>query len=152
METIVRGLLVYFFLLVVFRLAGKRTLAQTTNFDLILLLIISETTQQAMVGEDYSLTTAFLLILTLVSADILLSYLKEKSPNLEKWLDGLPILIIEDGKMHQDRMARMLIDENDIMETARSLQGLERLEQIKYAVVERNGDITIIPKQTSEKQ
>ena len=150
MESVIRGLVVYFFLLVTFRVAGKRTLSENTNFDLVLLLIISETTQQAMVDNDHSMTNGFLLILTLVGASIGLSLLKQRFPALEQWLEGTPLVIIENGKVLRDRMDKTRVDEADILEAARSLQGLERLDQIKYAIVERNGDITIVPAEGSK--
>ena len=149
MDSVLRGLLVYVFLLAIFRLAGKRTLSEATTFDLVLLLIISETTQQAMIDDDHSMTNGLLLILTLVGSSIVLSLLKQRVPALEKLLDGVPLVIIEDGKMHKDRMDKERVDEEDILEAARSLQGLERIDQIKYAVVERSGDISIVPKEKS---
>jgi uncharacterized membrane protein YcaP (DUF421 family) len=145
MESVIRGLIVYFFLLVVFRLAGKRALSETTTFDLVLLLIISETTQQAMIDNDHSITNGALLILTLVFADILLSLLKQKVPALEKLIDSTPIILVENGQTIKDRMEKTRVDESDILEAARELQGLERIEQIKYAVLERGGKITIVP-------
>ena len=66
MESVLRAAIVYVFLLVLFRLAGKRTLSDVTTFDFVLLLIISEATQQALLGEDFSLTNAFLVITTLI--------------------------------------------------------------------------------------
>jgi uncharacterized membrane protein YcaP (DUF421 family) len=69
----------------------QATLAQATNFDLVLLLIISETTQQAMVDSDHSITNAFLLIMTLVGTGIGSPLLKHRLPALEKWLDGTPL-------------------------------------------------------------
>jgi uncharacterized membrane protein YcaP (DUF421 family) len=150
MESVLRGLVVYFFLLLIFRIAGKRTLSENTNFDLVLLLIISETTQQAMVDNDHSITNGFLLILTLIGANVGLSLLKQRFPALERWLEGTPLVIIEDGKVLRDRMDKTRVDEADILEAARALRGLERLEQIKYAVVERNGDITIVPAEGSK--
>jgi uncharacterized membrane protein YcaP (DUF421 family) len=146
MDSILRGLAVYVFLLV-FRIAGKRSLAETTSFDLILLLIISETTQQAMVDHDHSMTNAFLLIITLVGADILLSLFKQRAPAAERWLDGVPIVIVQDGRLLEDRASRERIDENDVLEAARLCQGLESMDQIKFAVLERGGRISIIPKQ-----
>jgi uncharacterized membrane protein YcaP (DUF421 family) len=146
MEPILRGLAVYVFLLVVFRLSGKRSLAETTSFDLVLLLIISETTQQAMVDHDHSMTNAFLLIVTLVGADILLSLIKQRAPAAERWIDGVPIVIVREGRLIEDRARRERIDENDVLEAARLEQGLESMEQIKYAVLERGGRISIIPK------
>jgi hypothetical protein len=76
MDAVVRGLAIYFVLLIIIRLSGRRTLAQMTPFDLVIVLVISETTQQAMLGDDFSITNAVLLILTLFTTDIGLSYVK----------------------------------------------------------------------------
>lgn len=145
MESVIRGLVVYLFLFFIFRISGKRTLTENTNFDLVMLLIISETTQQAMVDSDHSVANAFLLIMTLVGASVGLSLLKQRVPALDKWVDGTALVIVENGAMHKDRMQKVRVDETDILESARKLQGLERLDQIKYAIVERNGEITIVP-------
>ena len=146
MNSIGRGLFVYLFLLVVFRLSGKRTLAETTNFDLVMLLIISETTQQAMVDNDHSITNAVLLILTLVGATVVMAWLKQRFPSVENWLDGRPVVVIQDGQMHRERMFKVRVDEEDILSAARRAHGLERMEQVKHAVVERDGSVSIIPK------
>lgn len=146
MESVLRALAVYAFLLVVFRAMGKRSLSQITMFDFLLLLIISEAVQNAMIGNDYSLTNSFLVILTLVGADLGLSFLKRWSPRLDRWAEDLPLVIVEDGRPLQDRLAMARVDEDDILEEARRLQGLERMDQIKYAVLERSGGISIIPK------
>lgn len=145
MESVVRGLIVYFFLLLVFRVAGRRTLSEMTTFDLVLLLIISETTQAALVAEDHSLVNAALLIITLVATNIGLSLLKLYFPSMEKWLDGRPFVIVENGRCLKDRMNKARVDEGDVMEAAREKHGLERMDQIKFAILERGGIITIIP-------
>lgn len=145
MDTVLRALAIYFFLLIVFRIAGKRTIAEITTFDFVLLLIIGEATQQALIGDDFSLTTAWLLIATLVGIDIAISFLKQRSPTMERWVDGAPVVIVDQGKLLRDRMKKCRVDEADIMHAARQLQGLERLDQIKYAVLECSGGITIIP-------
>ena len=147
MDTVLRGLSVYIFLLIIFRIGGKRSLGQVTSFDFVLLLIIAETTQQALLGDDYSVTNAFLLIGTLFGVDIGLSLLKQRSAKLDQLLEGAPLVIVEEGKPLKDRMDKARVDEEDILHAARELQGLERMEQIKYAVLERNGDITVVPKQ-----
>jgi uncharacterized membrane protein YcaP (DUF421 family) len=147
MEPVVRALVVYLFLLLIFRISGKRTLSESSSFDLVLLLIISETTQQAMVDGDHSMTNAALLIVTLVGLDILLSFIKQWSPAAEAWLDGLPLIILRQGKPIDERMQRERVDEADILEASRETCGLESLDQIKYAVLERHGDITIVPKE-----
>lgn len=146
MDSVIRGLLVYFFLMIIFRIAGKRTLAEATSFDLVLLLIISETIQEALIDGDHSITNSFLLVITLVGTSIAMSLLKQKFKVLSKWIDGVPVIIIDNGKMLKDRMDKIRVDEDEIMEAARMNMGLERLDQIKYAIVEATGDITIIPK------
>jgi uncharacterized membrane protein YcaP (DUF421 family) len=143
---VLRAATVYLMLLVVFRLAGKRTLAQVTSFDLVLLLIISEAVAQALVGDDFSLVNALLVVLTLVLMDIALGFVK-RSREASKWLEGLPIVIVEDGRLLPDRIGRAQVDEDDVMTAAQRQLGLERLDQIKYAVLERSGGIAVIPKQ-----
>jgi uncharacterized membrane protein YcaP (DUF421 family) len=149
MEPVLRGVAVYLFLLLIFRLTGKRSLSQVTTFDFVLLLIISETTQQALMGEDFSLTNCFLIVITLFVADQILTFFKDKSSFMRRWTEGLPVVILEDGKPLRNRMRQSQVDEDDILEAARELQGLERLDQIKYAVLERHGGITIVPKESS---
>lgn len=146
MESVIRGLIVYVFLLIVFRISGKRTLSQATAFDLVLLLIISETTQQAMVDNDHSMVNAAILILTLVGADILLSLIKHWIPATETILDGSAVVLMKDGKILQERLDYERVDASDILESARRQLGLERLDQIKLAVLERSGEISVVPK------
>lgn len=145
MDSVIRVAVVYFFLLIVFRLAGKRSLAEADTFDLVTLLIISETTQQAMVDHDHSVTNAFILITTLVGLDIAISFIKQWSPKLERLIDNVPLVIVEHGKPLTERMSKSRVDEQDVLEAARELRGLERMDQIKYAVLERTGSISIIP-------
>jgi uncharacterized membrane protein YcaP (DUF421 family) len=147
MDAVLRGLSVYIFLLIIFRISGKRSLGQVTTFDFVLLLIIAETTQQALLGDDFSVTNAFLLIGTLVGLDIGLSLLKQRSARLDRLMEGTPLVIVAEGKPLKAYMDKARVDEEDVLHAARELQGLERMEQIKYAVLERNGDITIVPKQ-----
>lgn len=145
METVIRGFVVYVFLLIVFRFAGKRTLSQASTFDLVLLLIISETTQQAMIDSDHSLTGGALLILTLVGTDIAFSLLKLWLPAVENIMEGKALILVENGQLNKKHMRRERVDEADILEAARAQQGLERLSDVKYAVLERGGKITVVP-------
>jgi uncharacterized membrane protein YcaP (DUF421 family) len=147
MDSIIRGFVVYIFLLLLFRIVGRRTLAEMTNFDLVLLLIISEATQNAMIGNDYSVSNGFLVILTLVGLDILLSLLKVRFPSFERWMDGLPLVLVDNGRPIRDLMRRARVNEEDILSCARESQGLANMDQIKYAVLETNGGISIIPKE-----
>jgi uncharacterized membrane protein YcaP (DUF421 family) len=145
MHAVTRGLVVYLVLLLIFRLSGKRTLAQVTTFDLVLTLIISECVQQALIGDDQSMTHAILLVLTLVCADILLSVLKQRSPALQRVVEGIPLVIIENGKLQPARMERERIDEADVLQAARLHHGLRALDDIDHAVVEASGGISVIP-------
>lgn len=147
MDTVIRAAMVYLGLLVIFRIAGKRSLAQITTFDFVLLLIISEAVQPGLIDNDDSLTGSFLLVLTLFGLDIGLSLLKGRFSWLEKLVDDVPLVIVEDGKPIADRLRRARVDEEDILTSARATQGLERMDQIKYAVLERSGGISIIPKE-----
>jgi uncharacterized membrane protein YcaP (DUF421 family) len=145
MDAVLRAAAIYLVLLVVFRVSGRRTLAELTTFDFVLLLIIGEATQQALLGEDFSLTKAVLVIVTLLTIELVLSILKERVPFLDKLLDGVPMVVVDHGRLLRDRMRKARIDEGDILEAARRLQGIERLDQIKYAVLEVSGGITVVP-------
>lgn len=147
MDSVLRAAAVYMFLLLVFRLSGNRSIAQITAFDFILLMIISEAIQQAMIVDDFSMVNAFLIIVTLVGLDIMMSLWKQRSERFEKVLDGVPVLVIENGKLHHDRMRKERVDERDILMAARHSHGLERLDQIKHAIVEASGGITVVAKE-----
>lgn len=146
MNPVIRGLCVYLFVFIIFRIMGKRSLSETTTFDFVLLLIISETTTDALIGEDYSLMACFIMVSTLIGVDYLFSILKEKVRWFQIVSDGAPLVIVDKGKMLKNRMNKTRVDEGDILEAARSLHGLERMDQIKYAVLEKDGSISIIPK------
>jgi uncharacterized membrane protein YcaP (DUF421 family) len=145
MNPVIRGIIIDLFLLLIFRIMGKRSLSETTMFDLLVLLIISEVTQQAMVNTDNSITAAAILISTLLGLDLILSLLKKPFKTFEKIVEGTPLIIVDHGKPLKDRMSKSNIDEEDVMQAARSNQGLEKMEQVKYAVLEKDGTISIIP-------
>jgi uncharacterized membrane protein YcaP (DUF421 family) len=144
MDSVLRALAIYAVLLVLFRITGKRSLGQITTFDFILLLIISEAIQNGLVGDSYSITNAFVLVTTLVLVDVGLSLVKGRWPRIERYLDGTPLVIVEGGRLLHDRMGKARVDEGDVLNAARR-EGLERLAQVKHAILERNGDISIIP-------
>jgi len=144
-DSVLRAASIYLILLVVMRIAGKRTLAQVTTFDFILLLIIGEATQQALLADDFSVTNSAIVIATLVLLDIGLSVLKQRYERLDTIIDDSPVVIVDNGKLLWDRLRRARIDEQEILVAARELHGLERLDQIKYAVLERSGGISIVP-------
>lgn len=152
MNPILKGLIIYLFVLIVFRFMGKKNLAETTTFDLILLLIISETTSNALTGDDPSLLTCFLLVCTMTSADYVLGRIKTINKKIDRIMDGAPLILLNEGRLLPVRMKNANVDEGDIMEAARMTHGLERLEQIRYAVLEKDGSISIIPERSLLKE
>lgn len=149
MDAVFRALTVYLVLMVIFRLSGKRSFGEITPFDFVLLLIFSEALQSALVDQNDSLTGSFIVIVTLVTANIGLSLLKQRFPRIEVLIEGVPIIVVEDGKPLYDRMKRARIDEGDILAAARETQGIDRMDQIRSAVLERSGGISIMPKESS---
>jgi uncharacterized membrane protein YcaP (DUF421 family) len=149
-DIVLRAAAVYVILLIAVRLSGRRTLAELTTFDFILVLVISEAVQQGLIGEDYSVTTAAILVVTLVLIDVLLSFAKDRFKWVAKVVDGVPTVLVENGRPLRERMKKARVSEDDIMESARELQGLERIDQIKFAVLEVGGRITIIPAKSAK--
>jgi uncharacterized membrane protein YcaP (DUF421 family) len=148
MEMILRAVAIYLILLVVFKIAGRRALLQMTSFDLILLLIISEATQQALLGEDFSVTGAMLTIITLVVIDMLFGLAKKYISGAESMLDGSPVILVVHGELQNDKLKKVDVSCDDILVSARQNHGIYQLEKIKYAILERNGHISIIPEES----
>jgi uncharacterized membrane protein YcaP (DUF421 family) len=146
-DAVVRGLAIYFVLLLLFRLVGKRALAQITTFDFVLLLIISEATQQALLGEDFSVINAALVIATLIGTDRLFDYVSWRFPLFQRITDSTPVILVDDGRVLDDVLAKEHVSKDQILESARKTQGLERMDQIKWAIQETSGGISIVPKE-----
>jgi uncharacterized membrane protein YcaP (DUF421 family) len=144
-ETVLRGVTIYLVLLVVTRFSGRRTLGQMTAFDFVLLLIVAETTQQALLGNDFSIVNSLLLIVTLFTTDVALSYLKRWSPAVGTWIDGQPTVLISGGRLDKRALTRARVSIDEVLQAGRSQHGLERLDQIRSAVLEASGSISIIP-------
>jgi uncharacterized membrane protein YcaP (DUF421 family) len=145
MDMILRGAAIYGVVWFIFRLSGRRTLSDMTTFDFVLLLICGEATQQALLGDDFSITNAAVVVLTLIGVDLALTTLRARFPRFERLMEGRPLLIMKNGQPLRDRMAKERIDEEDIMHQARSSHGLGRLDQVDHAVLESSGGISIIP-------
>ena len=145
MDMVFRALAIYLFLVVVFKVAGRRALLQMTSFDLILLLIISEATQQALLGQDFSVTGAMITITTLVVVDILFRLMKKYFSPVENILDGNPVILVENGVPLADKLKKVDVSCDDILVSARQNNGITKMSEIKYAIFERNGHISIIP-------
>jgi len=145
MDAVLRALAVSAFLMLVVRLSGRPTLGELRAFDFVLLLIIRECTQQALLGDDFSVTNAFVVIVSLVAIDIGLSFVKERLPALGRAVDGVPTVLVENGRPLEDRMRRARIDTGDILQAARVNQGIGTMDEIRFAVLEPSGEISIIP-------
>ena len=148
MDSVLRAAAIYMVLMILFKVAGRRSLAELTTFDLVLLMVIGEATQQALLGDDFSLTNAVLVIATLIAIDIGFSLVKQRSRWFSRLLDGGPTIVVEHGNVLHERLKRARLDESDILEAARSAQGILEINQIKFAILERNGKISVIPRES----
>ena len=146
METVIRGAAVYLLLLVILRASGRRTIAQATPFDFVLMLIIAETTQQALLGNDFSIINAAVLIATLTVLDIGFSYLKRWSPAIDRLIDGAPTLLISEGVIDHRALRRSRTGIDDIMTAARLKHGIDRIEGVRHAILETDGGISVVPR------
>ncbi len=144
MEIIFRTAGIYFGLLIIFRLMGKRSLSELSAFDLIVFLIVSEALQNALVDDDKSVFMGMTVVLTFLMLDLAVSLLKRRFGWFEKLVEGVPVILVEHGKPIELHLRKTRISRSDILQTARQ-QGLERMEQIKYAVLETTGTISVIP-------
>ena len=144
MEPVLRAIGCYLLLLLVVRLSGKRGLAQVTIFDFVLLLLISQAVGQALIGNDSSLTAAAIIAITLVVVNRVNARAAHRWADASHVLEDAPLVLIEDGHVHEDRLSKMKIRLDDILENGRLDEGVERLDQIKHAVLERSGSISIV--------
>jgi uncharacterized membrane protein YcaP (DUF421 family) len=145
MNPVIRSIVMFTVLWVVFRVAGRRTLAEITTFDFILLLIIGDATQQALVGNDFSITTAALVIVTLVLLDVLMGRLAITGVGVRRVIESAPVIVVEKGKPLNDVLRQEGVDLEEVMAAAREKHGLQTLADVKYAIVERHGGISIVP-------
>ena len=146
MVTIIYAAIIYWVLLFAFRLIGRRGPNMMTPFEIILLFMLGGMGMQAIIGNDHSLTNALLGIFTIVMMHVLVATLKSWSELFGRIVDGTPVIIFSQGQWQDESMKRLRIHVQDVMAAARS-QGVERLEQIKYAIVERNGGISVVKQQ-----
>jgi len=145
MYSVVRTVTVYLFVLVVFRIGGKRSLSQITTFDFILLLIIGEATQQALLGNDVSFVNAAVVISTLVMLEAGFTWLECRFPAFSRVAGSLPVVVVEHGKLVEAAARREGVTLSEILTEGRERYGLERLDQFKYAILERHGGISVVP-------
>jgi uncharacterized membrane protein YcaP (DUF421 family) len=146
MELVLKAAAAYWILLFAVRLIGRRTASQMAPFDLVVLFLFAGITITAVLGDDHSMVGAFSGICTIGLMHILASWLKTRSDRFGRIIDGTPVVVFENGEFNNRRMRHLRLNESDIMAAARQ-RGLMRLQQIRYAVAERDGKISIVEDQ-----
>ena len=141
---VLRTMVVYVVLLVGLRVAGKRELGQMTPFDLVVLLIIANAVQNAMVGPDTSLNGGLLAALVLLAVNWLVGRLGLRSPWLRRRLTGDPVLLVPEGDLLETNLRREGIFADEVLQALRE-HGVDDLRQVKSAVLEVDGTISVVP-------
>jgi uncharacterized membrane protein YcaP (DUF421 family) len=131
------------------RVVGRRPGKQMTPFEFVLVFFIGGLMLTGMVGDEASLTNAFCQIITITMMHTLLAWLRGRSSRFASIMDGTPLVLLQRGRARLDVMQGSRIPYDDIMASARD-SGIKSLEQIDYAVLERNGEISIIPSKDSD--
>ena len=146
LEKILRPLVVYLFLIVALRLAGKRELAQLNPFDLVVLLTLSNTVQNAIIGEDNSVTGGLVGAATLLLVNYFVVRILYGHARLDRLVEGDEDVLIDKGKILKNRLKSELITMPEL-EAAAHRQGFSGLEQVERAVLEPGGTISFSAKQ-----
>ena len=144
-EFVVRALLVYGFLLLVLRLTGKRQVGQLSPFDLVLLLVLSNAVQNSMNGGDNTVSSGFVLVLTLVGVNGLVSWLTFRSKKMELLVEGRPCILVHDGMVVETAVTREQISRHELMAAIRQV-GITEIAEVRVAILESNGRINVIRK------
>jgi uncharacterized membrane protein YcaP (DUF421 family) len=147
MDIVLRAIIVFCFLLVLTRIIGRRELSSLQPFDLILIIILGDAVQQGLTQDDYSLTGAFLAIGTIAVLQVLVSWIGFRFPRARPVLEGTPIVVVEDGEVIERNARRERLSDDEIREAAR-LQGIGQLSEVRWGVLETNGQIAFIKKQS----
>jgi uncharacterized membrane protein YcaP (DUF421 family) len=147
MDTILRAIAGYFFLVIVVRVLARRAGGQMAMFEFVIIFLIGGISITATVGHDRSLTNCTCAVITIGLLHTLVSWAKSRSPRFGAILDGSPVVIYKNGEWQQDAIANTRVNQSEILAAART-NGLESLDQVAYAILERNGAISIIPKES----
>jgi len=150
-EKILRTFVVYVFLLVGLRLGGKRELGMLNAFDLVVLLVLSNTLQNAIIGPDNSLLGGLLGAAALLLMNYLVVRFLFSHPKLDRYVEGQALELVRDGKVLQRNMRRELITLDELRSRAR-LQGIDDLKTVKCARIEVGGALTFVPETPTPEQ
>jgi uncharacterized membrane protein YcaP (DUF421 family) len=146
MDIAIRSAVIFVFIYLLMRIIGRRELSSLEPFDLILLVVLGDSVQQAVTQDDYSVTGAVIVVATIALLQVSVSYLNFKVPRLRPILDGEPIVIVQDGKVIEGNARRERLTLEDIAEAAR-MQQIASLEDVQWAVLETSGELSFIEKQ-----
>jgi uncharacterized membrane protein YcaP (DUF421 family) len=138
-----RTAIIYSFILVLLRVGGKRQIGQMTPLDLVLLLLISNAVQNAMTGPDTSLMGGVVAAGTLLLVNVVLSRTMDRSRFFRSWLEGTPTILINHGLLLKDHLVRENINDDELMQALRA-HGAPTIQDVRLAVLERNGSISVI--------
>lgn len=144
LEVIVRTGVVYLFLVLILRLSGKREVGQMSILELIVILLISDAVQNSMVGGDTTLAGGLIAVLTLLGLDSGLSVLTGRSRRLRRAIEGEPRLLVRDGRLLTKALREEKVEADEVRVAVRA-QGFARIEDVRLAVLETDGSISVIP-------
>ena len=144
-EKVLRSVVVYLFILIAFRFTGKRQVGQLTPFDLVLLLIISNVVQNAVIGNDNSLGGGLLGAVVILALNWLVVEISYRSKFFRRTMEGSPTVLVHNGKVLVENLRRERITGDDLMAALRK-NGIASAEEVRFAVLEDNGQIIVVPK------
>lgn len=144
-ELVARSILVYGFLLLILRITGKRQVGQLAPFDLVLLLVLSNSVQNSMNAGDNSLIGGLISAVTLVSLNYAIGYMTFRSKKLEAVIEGRPEVIIHNGTIFTDVMAKAQLTHHEL-DSALRRAGCSSVNEVHMAVLENNGSISVVPR------
>ena len=151
LEKIIRPIIVYLFMIVALRLAGKRELAQLNPFDLVVLLMLSNTVQNAIIGEDNSVTGGVIGAATLLIVNYAVVRFLYKHDKIDRLIEGDASVLIEDGELIHKKLEKEAITIPELEEAARK-QGIGSLSECERAVLEQGGAISFITKKPAPEE
>ncbi len=140
-EKVIRSIIVYFFLVVLLRVAGKRTLGQITSFDLVVLMVLSNTVQNAIIGNDNSLIGGLIGAAVLIALNYAVVWFLFTHRKADHAVEGGSTILMRHGKFIDDNMKRQLITRPELLSAARR-QGIDKLHDIRVARLEIGGAVT----------
>jgi uncharacterized membrane protein YcaP (DUF421 family) len=144
-EFVLRAVVVYFILLAMLRLSGKRTVGQFTPFDLLVVVLLGTAVQNSLIGEDFSLLGGLLLAATLIACNWVVGFATARSRRVEKLVEGSPVLLARDGVMFEPVLRAQNISRKDIEEALRD-NSLPDVAGAALVTLEVDGTITVVPR------